>query len=195
MNGGTIPTEITQTVSFYNTEGIIEKHKNNYFVPFITKDGNKTVRDIFLEKLNAKVIPPVAYKDVVISSWSPEDKNLVVKGNVDDFRVITEEGEALNYFIITRTVNNVTHYYAFFINDVQQVGGASVNISYEPDHFTNVFFLHNKDVPAEDITYDPFNNKLKNCYIERQHYDRIDRGETKSNRINIAFDKYVLGLI
>lgn len=189
MNGGTIPTTITQTVRFYNTEGIIEKDKNNYFVPFITKDGNKTVRDIFLEKFNAKINSPVAYKDVVISSWSPEDKNLVVKGNVDDFRVITEEGEALNYFIITRTVNNVVHYYAFFINDVQQIGGASVNISYEPDHFTNVFFLHNKDIPAEDIAYDPFNNKLKNCYIERQHYDRVKQVITTGNTLTLTYQQ------
>lgn len=191
--GGTIPSNRTQTVSFYNTSGIIEKHKNIYFVPNdLGLSG--TVNTAYLSKFEAVCPPSSFYKNMTLSSWSPQDRALFVKGNIDDFRLVTGEGDCLNYFIITRNVTKgegqqaltETHYYAFFITGVEQAGGGSIKLSYEPDHFTNVFYLHNKDsLPQTDI----FNGKLKNCHIKRQHYDRVKwnyENKTQSTTLTIG---------
>lgn len=181
--GGTIPSTRQQTVTFYNTTGVIEREKNIYLVPRFSKYANMEgyeVRDAFITALEDVCPPSSAYEDIEISGWLPQDRTLVVKGNIDDFRLVTEEGECLNYFIIKRTVwkedVNLDYYYGFFITGVEQAGGSSVRISCVPDDLTNVFYLHNKHVlSASDITddYEPFNEKMKNCYVNRQHYDRL----------------------
>ena len=179
--GGTLPTNITQTVTLYNTTGVIEKDKGIYFCPFILASTNQTVKEAWLSAFNTEVglsnLSP--YKDMVISQWSPKDRELKVKGNVDDFRAVTEEGESFNYLIVTRTVikgeTSKTFYYGFFITDATQVGNGSVHLSLESDDFTNVFYLHNdkkrKYYSGEYV--DVFNERLKNCYVNRQHYNRI----------------------
>ena len=182
--GGTIPTNRTQSVTFYNTTGIIEREKGIYLSPRFKRrntDVGKEVRAVFLSILNTEAVTDLNYTDIAIGSWSPEDRTLVVKGNIDDFRLVTEEGDCLNYLVVTRTVtkNSVdkTFYYGFFITAVEQAGGSSIRLTVEPDDFTNVFYLHNKHVLTSDeinsTDYEPFNERMKNCYVNRQHYDRL----------------------
>ena len=88
--GGTIPSNRTQTVTFYNTTGVIEKEKNVYYVPRFSKTGatvGQEVRTAYLNAFNVVCPPSSAYTDINISQWSPQDRTLVVRGNVDDFRL------------------------------------------------------------------------------------------------------------
>lgn len=190
--GGTIPSNRIQSVTFYNTTGVIEKEKNVYYVPRFSKTGatvGQEVRTAYLNAFNVVCPPSSAYTDINISQWSPQDKTLVVRGNVDDFRAVTDEGACLNYFIITRTISKTsgetttsqTFYYGFFITGVEQAGGGSVRITAEPDDFTNVFYLHNKvTLTSVSTDYEPFNSKMKNCYVNRQHYNRVKNPTFKS---------------
>lgn len=182
--GGTIPTNRTQTVTFYNTTGIIEREKGIYLSPRFKgrfTDEGKEVRAVYLAILNATAVKDADYTDIALSSWSPEDRNLTVRGNIDDFRVITEEGDCLNYLVVTRTVTknstNYVYYYGFFITAVKQAGGSSISFTLEADDFTNVFWLHNKHVltyyEVHTSDYEPYNERMKNCYVNRQHYDRV----------------------
>lgn len=183
--GGIIPTTINQSVTLYNTTGVIEREKGIYFCPFIHRSETGTVKDSWLTKFT-NALPSVSndYKDISISVWNPKDRTLLVKGNADDFRLKTEEGLCLNYLILKRTVDNVEHAYAFFINEVEQAGNGSVRLSLQEDHFTNVFYLHNTKLCSEytEDIIDVFNEKLKNCYVERQHYNRVKivRGEVEA---------------
>lgn len=185
--GGTIPANRTQSITFYNTTGIIDREKNIYLAPRTSKYPSSIgheIRDVFLTDLNSVCPPSSAYKNIGISQWSPQDRTLKVRGNIDDFRLITDEGDCLNYFILSRTVTKGegqqavtnTFYYGFFITNVEQAGGGSVLLTVEPDDFTNVFYLHNKHVVTQtdvENDYEPFNEKMKNCYVNRQHYDRV----------------------
>lgn len=184
-SGGTIPNNRTQTVTFFNTTGIIEKEKGIYLSPRFkgrTSDIGKEIRTIFLAVLNAEAVTDSEYTAIDISSWSPQDRNLVVRGNIDDFRLVTDEGDCLNYLVVTRNVTkgNVTntYYYGLFINAVEQVGGSSIRLTLEPDDFTNIFYLHNKhtltSAEANTTDYDPFNERMKNCHVNRQHYNRVE---------------------
>ena len=188
--GGTIPSNRTQTVTFYNTCGVIEKDKAIYLAPRFKKMTGvlgMQVRNAFLQKLTSDCPPPSAYTAINLTGWSPRDRTLVVKGNIDDFRLVTEEGDCLNYFVVTRNVTKVegqsavtrTYYYGFFVTDVEQVGGSSVRVTAEPDDFTNVFYLHNSHVlTSADLSgeYEPFNERMKNCFVQRQHYNRVMTG-------------------
>lgn len=187
--GGTIPKSRQQSVTFYNTTGIIERNKNIYLAPRFSKvvpalTARTQVRNAFLTVLTQVCPPSSSYTGIEIGNWSPQDRVLRVRGNIDDFRLVSEEGDCLNYFILTRTVtkveNNVdvarTYYYGFFITGVQQEGGSSVALTVQPDDFTNVFYLHNEhELTLTEIAndYEPFNSKLKNCYVNRQHYNRV----------------------
>ena len=185
--GGTIPSNRTQTVSFYNTTAVVEKDKNIYYVPRFSKTGataGQQVRTAYLNAFEVVCPPSSAYSNITVSQWSPQDRTLRVKGNIDDFRAVTDEGECLNYFIISRTIEKTNgetvttqvFYYAFFITGVSQAGGGSVQLTIEPDDFTNVFYLHNKHVLTQtniDNDYEPFNEKMGNCYVKRQHYNRV----------------------
>ena len=187
--GGTIPSNRQQTVTFYNTTGIIDKEKNIYLAPRFSKVtglvAGTEVRSAFLSVFNGVCPPSSQYTGIEISGWSPEDRTLKVKGNIDDFRLVTEEGVCLNYFIVSRTVTKgegqqavtKTFYYGFFITGVQQAGGGSVLLTVQPDDLTNVFYLHNThQLTALEISndYEPFNSKMKNCYVNRQHYNRVN---------------------
>lgn len=183
--GGTIPTNRTQSVTFYNTTGLIEKEKGIYLSPrFRThndEDYSREVRRFYLDVLNAQAVKDPDYTNIEISSWSPQDRTLTVRGNIDDFRLVTDEGDCLNYLVVTRNVTkgNVTntYYYGFFITEVVQAGGSSIRLTVEPDDFTNIFFLHNRHAltvyEVETSDYDPFNERMKNCYVQRQHYNRV----------------------
>lgn len=188
--GGNIPTKRTQSVSFYNTTGVIERHKNIYYVPRI-KYSNGLIKHAYMRKFEGVCPPSSLYTNIDISSWSPEDRTLRVKGNIDDFRCITNEGACLNYLIITRRVystesNYEEFYYAFFINKASQAGGSSILLELIPDDFTNVFYLHNNDTHSSDEPYDPFNKHMKNCYVNRQHYDRIEKNRTVAH-VSLTF--------
>lgn len=173
-------------ISLCNTIGVIERDKNIYYVPHQI--------DIYLKKINAshtkvcdcymdlinEVLPfSSRYSNIQISSWTPEDRKLVINGTVDDFRQSRGGGLALNYLIVKRditdTIENeevVSHYYfAYFIDSVEQVGANSVELNVTPDYFTNFFYLNNTDEITPD--YDPFNSVMKNAHIDRQHYDRF----------------------
>ena len=198
--GGTIPTSKTQTVTFYNTTGVIEKDKNIYYAPRFSKEHvviGTEVRTAYLNRFNGICPPSSAYTDISVSGWSPQDKTLVVKGNIDDFRLVTEEGACLNYFIVTRSVTKGTgqsavtknYYYGFFITGVEQYGGASVRLSIAPDDFSNVFYLHNThQLTYAEIQsdYEPFNERMKNCFVQRQHYDRV---------VNNSYDYLDIGIV
>ena len=185
--GGTIPSNRTQSVTFYNTTGVIEREKNIYYAPRLSKTSATAGQELRTAWLNAFTVlcPPSSdYTAISISTWSPQDRVLRVKGNIDDFRLVTDEGACLNYFIITRSISKTsgvttttqTHYYGFFITGVRQSGGSTIEITCEPDDFTNVFYLHNKhSLTAGNISgdYEPFNEKMKNCYVNRQHYNRV----------------------
>lgn len=185
--GGTIPTKREQSISFYNTTGVIEKDKNMYFCPRFSQAGG-TVKSKYLDKFNVVCPPSSVYTDIDVSSWSPQDRSLLIRGNVDDFRTVTDEGTCLNYFIITRKVtkndNVYTYYYAFFITGVSQDGGSSIRLTVVPDDFTNVFYLHNNDTVI--VGYEPFNLRLKNCYVNRQHYNRFQ--DNDENFLNVFFE-------
>lgn len=187
-NGGSIPTNITQRVYFYNTTGVIERHKNIYFVPRFSKYQNilvdDKVNDAYLDCFSEVCPPSSVYSNIDIGVWNPMDRRINIKGNADDFRIVTTEGACLNYFIIRRSVTKIIsdvqktedHYYAFFITAVRQAGGGSIDIEYIPDDFTNAFYLHNHHVLTQaeiDGDYEPFNEKMKNCYVNRQHYNRV----------------------
>ena len=194
--GGTLPLKTEQTVSFYNTTGLIEKDKNIYFSPKLRRPTNTPllVKDGWLKTFKSECPSPTDYTDISISSWSPQDRNLKVRGNIDDFRLVSEFGTALNYMILTRDVYSAEetfkrYFYGFFITAVRQAGKGSVDLTLEPDDFTNVFFLHNEDLlPRSPLPpYDPFNDKMKNCYVERQHYDRVVK-ENVTKTLNIYMD-------
>ena len=108
--GGTIPTNRTQTVTFFDTTGIVDKDKNIYFAPRFSKyaqmSSGKDVRSAYLEIFRSVCPPSSDYADIQISGWSPQDRTLKVRGNIDDFRLVTEEGDCLNYFILSRTITN-----------------------------------------------------------------------------------------
>ena len=196
--GGTIPSNRTQSVTFYNTTGVIEREKNMYYVPRFNKVGaqaGQQVRQVWLNAFTQVCPPSSDYESINISSWSPQDRVLKIQGNVDDFRLVTDEGDCLNYFIITRSISKTSgettttqiHYYGFFITGVRQSGGSTIEITCEPDDFTNVFYLHNKYVLTniDYFSYEPFNEKMKNCYVNRQHYNRI-----KNPRVNRDYRSY-----
>lgn len=178
--GGTLPTNITQTVTLYNTTGVIEKDKGIYFCPFLSTSLTGVVASNWLSAFVLEAQSDSDYSTITISSWNPKDRTLTIKGNPDDFRIYSEQGKCLNYLILTRVVTNpqstaVTNYYSFFITDVEQVGQGSVRLTLQSDDFTDVFYLHNKKLCSSysGSYVDVFNERLKNCYVARQHYNRV----------------------
>lgn len=186
-------TKIEQSLTFYNTTGYIEKHKNIYYVPVFTGEGitnNMEIREAYKILFDRAVQTFTDYVDIMVSGWSPEDRTMKVKGNIEDFRTVTSQGKALNYFIIKRRCyqgqDYEDYYYAFFVTDVSQVGLGTVELAYEPDHFTNVFYLQNKDkLTTFNRSYNPFNRVMKNTHVVRQHINRI-KLETLVRRISFT---------
>lgn len=180
---GTVASNITQTVSFYNTTGVIEKEHNLYYCPRVSAGSPSA----WLTAFSSAVSTITGYSNISISQWSPEDRVLSIKGRIENFRV-SSGLNPLNYCIVTQTVSyddltTATFYYAYFIVGARQNGVGAVTLELEPDHFTNVFFLQNTN--SSDANFDTsFNRMLKNTYVERQHYDRVQRGIT--NKITIS---------
>ncbi len=184
---GKLPTNIVQTITLYNTTNVIEREKGIYFCPFLSPSLNKTVRQGYLDELELVCTTSNYYKDIAINQWSPEDRTLSIKGVIEDFRCNNENGYAFNYLIVKRistykegdTISTVTNYYAFFIDSVTQNGIGTILLNVEPDHFTNVFYLHNTNLcnqyTADDNGFiDVFSPLIKNPYVERQHYNRVE---------------------
>ena len=189
--GGNLPTNITQTISLFNTTGVIEKDKNIYFCPFIDRTvlpnhRNETIGQKWLRTFKGLLSSTTGviddYQDITISQWNPADRNLKIKANADDFRAVSNEGYCFNYLILERVLLDETqgseiHRYAFFINGVTQMGIGSVMLDLEPDHFTTAFYLSNKSrvrtSPVDAKGYiDVFNPVMKNNFVARQMYDR-----------------------
>ena len=181
--------EITQKVTFYNTAGLIERDKQIYYVP-LTNDmvqTDETVVSKAYKKLFDTVCPPpnANYVNTDISRWNPEDRVLRVNGDSDLFRRGSST-TALNYMVLERHVverdsegsiaNQETFYYAYFIAKVRQAGGNSVELTLEPDLWTNVFYWSNNN--TFDTTFNPFENLISNPFVERQHYNRVKVAET-----------------
>lgn len=185
--GGILPKTITQTVSLYNTTGVIEKEKGIYFCPLITVTAlnqNALVCNTWKTEFHSECTTDSNYENIDISIWNPKDRVLTIKGNADDFRCNYQNGSALNYLILSRTKtyedeSTETVYYAFFINSASQVGNGSVRLELTQDHFTDVFFLQNerplKDFKDAKGYVDVFNDMLKQNYVLRQHYDRVEK--------------------
>lgn len=178
---------IKQTFRLYNTVGLIDKGKNIYYVPhqdvlYAEKTQTLTkVSEVYYKLFNTVCPFSSAYNNIEISQWSPEDRELKIEGLIDDFRQSRGLGLALNYIIIHREIYNVenntetlvsSYYYAMFIDSVKQAGSRSVSLNLSPDYFTNFFYLNNQEELTP--TYDPFNDSMVNCYVERQHYDRYN---------------------
>lgn len=182
---------ITQQFSLYNTVGLVDKEKKVYYVPHKDLLYNQRdplgimsrVCDCYYKLFNTVSPFSSLYHNVEISQWSPEDRELVIEGTIDDFRQSRGKGLALNYIIVSRIVKEDDepilqanrYYYAFFIDSVEQRGSRSVYLSLTPDYFTNFFYFNNQEEVT--IDYDPFNPVMKNCFIERQHYDRFTLNE------------------
>lgn len=179
--GGNIPNKIVQSVTLFNTTGVIEEGKGIYFCPLMKKVSGKPekVNEYWIDRLKTEVSGvDSSYTDINISTWSPQDRTLTLKGNIDDFRCVTTIGKCLNYLILKRDVYSsenvyVRHYYGFFIKDAKQAGGASITLSLTPDDFSNVFYLFVSDTLSQYNYYDSFNAKMGKFYVERQHYDRV----------------------
>ena len=156
---------VKQLGYLYDSNGLIDKHNNVYYNPF----GVLTAKDWF-DKFTNKASYNEDYLDIDLSSWSPEDRVVRVKGQIDTFRNFTTGALILNYLIIKRLDenNNIKSYVAFFIDSVRQAGVGSVELSISPDYFTNTFFFNIEGV-------EPFNSTIKNAYIERQHYNRVKK--------------------
>ena len=166
--------------TLYDVTGLINKDKRLYYVPHKEElQVGIPVCESFLNALNVVCPPPDAdFVDVEISRWLPTDRELVVKGNIDIF-TRGSSSHPLNYMIIKRVIINPDEseevfYNGYFINSASDTGINSVRLSVEPDDFTNVFYLHN----TRTLTYgyEPFNDLIRNAYVERQHYNRIDSG-------------------
>ena len=195
-------TTITQSYTMYDTTGIIEPDKRVYFVPSkedINSKVGKKVSVGYVEIFNSVCPQPYNdYKNVSLSRWQPDDRTLTVKGNIDMFRRGSSMA-IMNYVIITREVSyaqgdsrNYTYYTGYFVRSAVQSGMDSVQLSLEPDNFTNVFYLHNTNTITND--YEPFNILLKNCYVERQHYERIGKLPKSVTLTPLGInDKYVYG--
>ena len=176
---GTVASNITQTVSFYNTTGVIEKGHNLYYVPRPAVFGSA-----YLTNLLTVVHRVTDYEGISISQWSPEDRMLSIKGRIEDFRT-SGTYKGLNYAIVTQVItypnsSTDTFYYAYFVVGARQNGIGAVLVDLEPDHFTNVFFLQKVGTIT---TTDVFNKYIKNAYVERQHYDRTTTTSGKTNHI------------
>lgn len=161
-------TNISQTVSFYNTKGVIDKHNNVYYYPSLTIPTGSNLAEEWLKAFKLKCTSPTGYSNLTLSNWSPEDRTLKVQGNVDDFRGLHITDKPLNYFILTRVVGTKTIHYGFFIDSVQQTGMNTVLLNVSQDYFTNVNFLCNTSVDT-----DPLQTLLQNTLVERKHLDRF----------------------
>lgn len=195
-------TTITQSYTMYDTTGIIEPDKRVYFVPSKEEINSKVGKKVsvgYVEIFN--LVCPQPYNDYVnveLSRWQPEDRTLTVKGNIDMFRRGSSM-HIMNYMILKRDVSygvgdsrNYSYYTGYFIRSAIQTGMDSVQLSLEPDNFTNVFYLHNTNTITND--YEPFNVLLKNCYVERQHYERIGKLPKGITLTGLGInDKYVYG--
>lgn len=206
---GTVASNITQTVSFCNTTGVIEREHNLYFVP----QTRSAVGLLYKQLLFAQATVNTDYIDISLSQWKPEDRTLSIKGRVEDFRNATNT-KPLNYAIVQQSIlytdnTRLTTYTAYFVVGARQNGIGGVTLDLEPDHFTNVFFLQRGSglIPSN---YDVFNNYIKNAYVERQHYDRtsynsvveksiykktywVDSDEIGGITIKVNLPKYLLG--
>lgn len=161
-------TNISQTVSFYNTKGVIDRHNNVYYYPSLTIPTGSNLAEEWLKAFKLKCTSPTGYSNLTLSNWSPEDRTLKVQGNVDDFRGLHITDKPLNYFILTRVVGTKTIHYGFFIDSVQQTGMNTVLLNVSQDYFTNVNFLCNTSVDT-----DPLQTLLQNTLVERKHLDRF----------------------
>lgn len=177
---------IEQYASFLNTNGYIENDNNVYYMPheLDTTAKGTSISIRYAETLKGKCGGYRQYTNTPISRWTPQDRVLSIKGNIDYFRgrLTNSSSIALNYVLIERKVYSdstktslTSHYYmGFFITDATQTGMNTVRLELTPDDFTNVFFLMNtKDVGsgyANDV-YD----LIGNPWIERTHLDRIKK--------------------
>ena len=182
-----VATNITQSVTFYNTTGVIEKDHNIYFCPHLTGQGS--LPTLWLTAFSSAV---TTLTTETMGQWLPEDRVLTVKGDIDNFRDIYSRLVA-NYCIVTRNVTSggllpvtTTTYYAYFISDAKQVGNGAVRLTLEPDHFTNVFYLQNNVTGNDRTTI--FTDFIRNSYVKRQHYDRVkkDYNYNVTQRYNIT---------
>lgn len=190
-------SQIKQTAYFYNVNGLIEKDKNIYYAPMkdvLASQGKNIVCEAYFSAFN-QVCPPPSnlYINMPLSTWSPEDRTLVVKGVMDNFRKGSAGGLSLNYIVIKREIKSpelqkYTYYSGYFISECSQGGTGSVKLTLIPDSFTNLFYWRNIKSLSGD--YDPFNSILKNCVVNRQHYDRVSVVE---GHVSLIPDSHVYG--
>lgn len=163
--------------TLYDVTGLINKDKRLYYVPHKEElQVGIPVCESFINALNVVCPPPDSdFVGVEISRWLPTDRELLVKGNIDIF-TRGSSSHPLNYMIIKRVIINADEseevfYNGYFINSATDTGINSVRLSVEPDDFTNVFYLHNTNLMT--YSYEPFNDLIRNAYVQRQHYNRI----------------------
>lgn len=163
-------TDVKQYYSLLDVTGIIDKKKRIYFVPLpesvqVGIPVNESFKNALLQTSS------LIRNETELSRWSPSDRELLVEGNIDLFRKGSRQHIA-NYVLIKRIVDEVIYYDGFFITSAVQSGINSVRLSLEEDHFTNVFYWHH--IENMDYEYNPFNLLIRNAYVDRQHYNRVD---------------------
>ena len=169
-------TAKTITFTLYNTTGVIEKNHNLYYLPRV---NYVTYNNTWLEAFNNVAIKWDNYTEVEISQWSPEDRTLVIQGSITNFRHIKRP----NYIIVKETDTyedegttvTETRRTAFVITDMRQIGINSIELTLDKDIFTTTFCLNVMSYTT------PITFALKNCYVERQHYDRVDTSYNETN--------------
>lgn len=197
-------TKVTQSYTLYRTNGNIDKENNIYFIPAISVGFAPypvPVSDIWLSRFDNVAYKHSDFRDVNISSWSPEDRTLDINTIPDIFRARGTLG-SYDYIIVSRTIyegdTSIRTRVGYFIDSVEQVGINTTRVYLSKDHFTNSLYLLNTDIiqhnSQEDVDY--FNNPLRkivlNTYVERQHYDRKN-GLLPSNDILFYTYKEDLG--
>lgn len=186
-------TYIRPIITLFDTTGFIDRDNNIYYCPSASvlksefSGSSMTISALYYRALTTVCPPPFTeYTDIEISRWSPEDRKLVVKGDILFFRkssvnqVNKYSGHTLNYLVVRTgvTAGNTTSTLStgYFISNVRQAGIDSVELELVPDAFTNAYYLQNGKTITNTTqldTFDPFNDSIKNALVERQHLDRF----------------------
>ena len=196
--------QIKLTATFLNTDSIIERENNLYYMPHSLISGDSGYENVVCFAYKNTLLSICnsldGYRDIILSRWSPQDRELIIKGDVYNFRRENNNSTPLNYMLVKRDEldengNIINSYFlGYFIERAIQKGINSVSLSLSVDDFTNVFFLMNTNVltSLDDYSYaDKIQKGLINTWVEREHIDRIFKTATDSYALKTNDDVFV----
>ena len=196
--------QIRLTATFLNTDSIIERENNLYYMPHSLISGDSGYENVVCFAYKNTLLSICnsldGYRDIVLSRWSPQDRELIIKGDVYNFRRENNNSTPLNYMLLKRDEldengNIINSYFlGYFIERAIQKGINSVSLSLSVDDFTNVFFLMNTNIltSLDDYSYaDKIQKGLINTWVEREHIDRIFKTATNSYALKTDDDVFV----